>query len=708
MMKFCKTYKNWPFVTIALSILMLACNQNKSNSAEGVNLPECEPENFVLQQFEKKMEEKASSYEPKDDKQLLIFQHNFANEDFQFNSHILPEEAGKIDVQKNGVPTILVKINPAPSGARAEFGFFSKQSEGTDLSDFRNGTIHFSLKGPKYADVELQFEASGGMYVYGQTTEQNLLLNGQWQDFTFPLHFFDRMIAPGANYVVPFDYGQVTAPFKLSAFVDRETQFEIRNVYLSNQPPKKDPIMDEIYVLFDQPINDWDGFGVNYVESSRSRDYQLEPEDYSGFSNLSEEQRKEVINLVFGEDGLQPSLLKMFLDPLHEKAVDGEINEANLANAYDHQTTTKFMRYFAKEGMELSRKQGIDLTVMAGMYGPPAWSTKQKFVRGRDLDSTRYEDLALYMASWVKFLKEKEGLPVKFLSIHNEGDSPNRWDEEGKTAGKESHDHNAYWRPNEVVNFVQILDDVLDNYGLEEVGVTPGEYNTWHKFYTPEKEAFQYAKKLYKDEEALNSIELITSHSFWNPTDIGINLLHLKRPELHVWTTSFGWNWGRGSDVSYFDFIRREIYDVRVNGFINWAISYSPNKWTGEYPNPGTGIFIDSGSYRIEPAYYNYKQLTRAGRGGTKVVKTISAIPNVNAIAFSGNQTGYPDAFVVYNMNNEPRDVVIKTLGSGYKTFEGFMNEPCTYEVPLGDFKATGGGIQVKLKPYSSIVFFGK
>ena len=695
-------------MTLVFSVLMLACNQNESNSPEGESLPECELDNFVLQQFEKKIEAKTSSYKPKDDKKLIIFQNNFTNEDFRFNSNMLPEEAGKIYIQNNLDSTISVKINPAPSGARAELGFFSKQSDGIDLADFRNGTIHFSLKGPQYADVTLQFEASGGMYLYGQTAKQNLLLNGAWQDFAFPLHYFDRMIAPGANYVIPLDYKEVTTPFKLSAYVNKEIQFEIKNVYLSNQPPKKDPTKHEIYVLFDQPINDWDGFGVNYVESSRSRDYNKEKEDYSGFSKLSEEQQKEIINLIFGEDGLQPSLLKMFLDPLHEKAIEGEINEANLAYAYDHHTTTKFMRYFAKEGMELSKKYGIDLTVMAGMYGPPAWATKQKFVRGRDLDSTRYEDLAVYMVSWVKFLKEMEGLPVKYLSIHNEGDSPNRWDKEGKTAGKESHDHNAYWRPSEVVDFVQILDQTLDKYGLEDVGVTPGEYNTWHKFYTPGRKDFTYALELYKNEEALNAIELITSHSFWNPTDIGINLLHLKRPELHAWTTSFGWNWGRTSDVSYFDFIRREIYDVRVNGFINWATSYSPNKWTGEYPNPGTGIFIDSGSYRIEPAYYNYKQLTRAGRAGTKVVKTISVTPNVNAIAFSGNQTGYPDAFVVYNMDNEPRKVVIKTLGSEYKTFKGFMNEPCTYEVPLGDFKVTDGNIQVNLKPYSSVVFFGK
>lgn len=71
-------------------------------------------------------------------------------------------------------------------------------------------------------------------------------------------------------------------------------------------------------VDFSGKLHLWDGFGVNYVETSQTFDYEKWSQDYGSFSILSEDSKKEIIDLIFGENGLQPDLVKMFLDPLHQ------------------------------------------------------------------------------------------------------------------------------------------------------------------------------------------------------------------------------------------------------------------------------------------------------------------------------------------------------------------------------------------------------
>ena len=143
-------------------------------------------------------------------------------------------------------------------------------------------------------------------------------------------------------------------------------------------------------VDFSDSIMPWDGFGVNYVQSAQWRGldtFQLE--DYGGFSQLDENERIEILGLIFGEDGLKPSLLKMFLDPYHEGFTkeDNDNDDPFSINmdGFDHETTITWMRYFAQKGLKMTRKQGRGLQIITTLYGPAPWMAKQKFVRGRDL-----------------------------------------------------------------------------------------------------------------------------------------------------------------------------------------------------------------------------------------------------------------------------------------------------------------------------------
>ncbi len=178
-----------------------------------------------------------------------------------------------------------------------------------------------------------------------------------------------------------------------------------------------------VRVDFSSTLQDWDGFGVTYVELAQSIDPVTDPQEYGGLSRLTETKRSEILQLIFGEDGLQPNIVKMFLDPHHQKTPDG---------TFDHESTTQWMRYFVQEGIEITEdRRGPGIEIITTLYGPPAWATSQKILRGRDLDPDEYVNLAKYMIDWVGFLVEEEKLPVKYLSLHNEGDSPDRWPKDG-------------------------------------------------------------------------------------------------------------------------------------------------------------------------------------------------------------------------------------------------------------------------------------
>lgn len=465
----------------------------------------------------------------------------------------------------------------------------------------------------------------------------------------------------------------------------------------------------DVSIDFSKLLQDWDGFGVNYVEYPMSRDYAKHPEEYGGFSTLSRQKREEILDLLFGEEGLKPGLLKMFLDPIHEGLTkagnDNDDPHRINMDGFDHETTTKWMRYFAHEGLKRTRARGADLQIVTTLYGPPPWTTLQKVMRGRDLDPAEKYELAEYMVSWVKYLKEEEKLPVKYISLHNEGEDIYRWPMDGSWSGYRRMDHNAYWHCTAVVDFLKIMRPMLDRHGLQDVGITPGETSSWDRFAN-----WGYAYGIYQDEEALNNLGLITSHGFGGAdpkrqTDMGVSLLRVKRPELHAWTTSF--SWGK-MDMVFLDSIYQQIYKVGVNGIIPWA-ALQTLTWFGGDPNPGTALFVDrKGGYEVKRGYHLYKHVTRAGQPGMKVAKTVSEDADVRLIAFSQNGTGNPDSFVVFQTGGYRIDLRIDVKGSRYKTFACYVTNPRdTYE-PLEDYSLRKGAIECTIFPNAVMTFFGK
>jgi hypothetical protein len=470
--------------------------------------------------------------------------------------------------------------------------------------------------------------------------------------------------------------------------------------------------MRQTQVDFSKHVRDWDGFGVNYVETAQTRDYDEDPQEYGGFSLLSEADRQAVLDMIFGAEGLKPGVVKMFLDPFHQAAPGPgyALNDPHIdLTAYDHETTTRWMRYFVREGLARTRARGDDLEVIATLYGPPAWTTKQRLVRGRDLDPAFKVEVAKYLVAWAMYLRQVEDVPVKYVAVHNEGEDWMRWPEDGTEVGLR-HDYNMYWPPEQVAEFMGLIPPILEANGLADVGVTPGETSNWYRFAD-----WGYAYALVDDPQAMDGLGLITSHGFKGASrgrwygdwrSLGIDLLRAQRPDLHAWVTSTSWS---DMDVWFVNEIRNNIYCAKVNAVIPWACIQRPGKWVGGDPNPGTAFRVyDDGHFEVLPGYYAFKQVCRAGQPGMAVARTLSNDAEIGLIAFAANGTDHADAFVVLNMAERAVPLDVEVLGSASTSFSAYRTAPDEHYRALGEFTVQDGALAYTAPPGAITTFFGQ
>ena len=455
-------------------------------------------------------------------------------------------------------------------------------------------------------------------------------------------------------------------------------------------------------VDFAEKIRDWDGFGFNYVQTAHTYDLDEFDQEYGGFSLLDESDRAEILDLIFGAAGLRVGIVKMFLGANHQRRPGGP---------YDHRTTTEWMRYFVREGLERTRADGRDLAIVTTLYGPPGFMTKQRVNRGRDLDPEFKTALAEYMVDWVRFLKQEEGLPVRYLSLHNEGEDWRRWNQQGYTE-RRSHDYNLYWPPEQVTEFLRILPPLLARAGLADVGVTPGETSNWYRFAW-----WGYAQAIASDAEALGNMALITSHGFYSGnygrwfgehSSLGMDVLRERRPDLHSWVTSTSWS---NMDARNIKEMHGNIYTAKVNAIIPWAGIQRSAQWPGGDPNPGSAFTVaEDGSWQVRRGYYFYKQITRAGQPGMTVARTAARDSETALIAFASNGTAHADAFVLVNLANEARRVRAVISGTTARVFQAFRTteDETDLYAPAGRHELSDGAIVYEAPAGSVTTFFAE
>ncbi|MCP5116375.1 MAG: hypothetical protein GY953_36560, partial [bacterium] len=279
----------------------------------------------------------------------------------------------------------------------------------------------------------------------------------------------------------------------------------------------------------------------------------------------------------------------------------------------------------------------------------------------------KYE-LGEYLAAWLLYLRDVEKFPIKYISLHNEGEARRRWPADGSIPNWEKgHDYNLYWPPEQVVDFLGFLPGMLQHFGLDEIGVTPGETTSW-KYFTIDG----YGSAIAMNPLAFRNIGLVTSHSFNNQAVGGVDTLRWRdiqnrsQRELKVWVTSTSWS---KMTVDFISQWTKDLYDVRVNALIPWACVQT-DTWVGGDPNPGTAFRVDrKGGWKVEPGYFYYKQVTRAGQPGTRVAGVVSNDKDIHLMAFARARTEHPDAFVVMNTSETEKKFRMRVKGSSHRGF---------------------------------------
>jgi hypothetical protein len=255
--------------------------------------------------------------------------------------------------------------------------------------------------------------------------------------------------------------------------------------------------------------------------------------------------------------------------------------------------------------------------------------------------------------------------------------------------------------------------------GLEDVGVTPGECSNWYRFGT-----WGYVEALLHDQDALNSLGLITSHGFYGGSygrwfgehkSTGIDRLQEERPELHAWVTSTSWS---KMDAFNIKEMHGNIYTAKVNAIIPWAGIQRPPHWVGGDPNPGSAFTVnEEGEYMVRPGYYFYKQITRAGQPGMKVAEATAMDSETAVIAFASNGTKNPDAFIVSNISRNDQKIAVTVAGSKARSFAAFrttkvpgsgLDEIAEKYVSLGEFQVKEGMVVFDSPAGSVTTFFAK
>lgn len=507
------------------------------------------------------------------------------------------------------------------------------------------------------------------------------------------------------------------AKYKLIIFFTALISFSASAQRHLNSGIKVEVVPDQVMkVNFDHPLRDWQGFGVNYVETCQTRDYSLFQQDYSGFSFATQATKDTVMEMIFGEDGLRPALSKLFLDPFHEgnTIADNDNDDAFEINmeGYDHRTTTEHMRYFNREGLKMMEDWGGSLNAIVTLYAPAPWMTKQKYVLGRDLDPDLKDEVAEYIASWAKFLREEENIPVNYISSHNEGDAYYRWPRDGSNPGEDHRDYNTYWTPNQVAEFLKLTRQVLDANGLEDVGLSPGETQTWYRF-----DQWGYASAIVHDEDALANLDLMTSHSFTYLEGLqsvyygdfrstGQDLVHQHKEDVPVWVTSRPWVDG----PDFAENIRRDIYESKANGIIPWALISGADQWLSADDTYTDGsmeaafLIKEDGSLVINKGYYYYKQLTRAGQPGSQVIEVFNYDPSLGVMAFSGEQ----NSMVIINKSEVDKLIEITVQGLDAELLEGYRTSASEDYQKIADIVLEGKTFTYNSPARSVNTFFAK
>ena len=151
-----------------------------------------------------------------------------------------------------------------------------------------------------------------------------------------------------------------------------------------------------------------------------------------------------------------------------------------------------------------------------------------------------------------------------------------------------------------------------------------------------------------------------------------------------------------------------QIYIAKANAIILWACIQREGKWVGGDPNLGCAFKVSEQGYHVEPGYYYFKQVCRAGQPGMPVARVLSNDSLIGLIALAHNGTDNPDAFVALNTAEDVRYLPAQIWGSESGAFQAYRTSGGEAYVSLGEFAVRDGVLAYDAPPRSVTIFYAR
>ena len=349
-----------------------------------------------------------------------------------------------------------------------------------------------------------------------------------------------------------------------STYADTETvqvwsSDVVKNNMLKQQPnisfsAEVKPADYEINIDASKKYQQMDGFGASLTEASC---YLID--------NLNSTKREEVINDLFGREGLNLSILRQPIggsdfnktawtyNDTEKNKDDFNLENFSLANEEAYIRPILDQAYSVKPGQ---------IKIIGSPWSPPAWMKTGKHLFGKAGGKLRTDCYNVYADYFIKYIKEyeKKGTPLYAITIQNE------------PLYAPKYYPGMIMTPEEQIAFIKILGPKFRENNIE-TKIICYDHNFDH--------GLEYASTVLKDHTAYEYCAGTGFHPYcWPMIHDQMSLLHDEFPEKDIWLTEAGSGLWIGDNTTQFqDQVYHTIRTPRNWGkaVIFWNIALDQN-----------------------------------------------------------------------------------------------------------------------------------
>lgn len=384
---------------------------------------------------------------------------------------------------------------------------------------------------------------------------------------------------------------------------------------------------------------------------------------WAAMSELTDEQKEEVIRNLFTEDGLNLSIGRTAMaasdyaiEPYSYNENDGDYDMSEFSIEQDYENLIPYI----KMAMEV---RGEDFPIWASPWSPPSWmKTNGSLINGGSLkeDDEFYKAYALYFAKYVEAY-QNEGINIIAVAPQNEPTMTTAY-------------ASCVWTGEQLNRFIRdYLRPTLDENGFEDIDIYLGTFTDANPdLAMPAIEdevtreiidgvCFQWwsaslAKKLYRDE---------------NNTD-----LKFIQSETKCGDGNNNWSYAEAQFSCF-----QEFFEAGVSQYFLWNMILDEQGRNTAYSwrqNAPINVHSETNEVIYTPHYYLVKHFTNYIDGGAGRIKTSGNF--VDMIAFQN-----PDGENVLEVKNSA-DTEVKVAIN----FNGKMIEPTLKPHSINTFTTAG------------------